>query len=101
MMNRSAYTEIWFINNFMLSPARDGSVTVFVCINMQEKGALEFKVSKVGVCLRETHSLLTLNYPFGASFLEVYEYADSGQTEWLRLQCNLVTAGISETVTKL
>ena len=33
-MNRSAYTEIWFINNFMLSPARDGSVTVFV-LNMQ------------------------------------------------------------------
>ena len=28
MMNRAAYTEIWFINNFMLSPARDGSVTV-------------------------------------------------------------------------
>ena len=49
------------------------------CINMQEKGALEFKVSKVGVYLRETHSLLTLNYPFGASLLEVYEYANSGQ----------------------
>ena len=28
-MNRAAYTEIWFINNFMLSPARDGSVTAF------------------------------------------------------------------------
>ena len=29
VMNRVAYTEIWFINNFMLSPARDGSVTAF------------------------------------------------------------------------
>ena len=32
MMNRMAYTEIWFINNFMLSPARDGSVTVFAVL---------------------------------------------------------------------
>ena len=35
MMNRAAYTEIWFINNFMLSPARDGSVTVFCCHILQ------------------------------------------------------------------
>ena len=68
---------------------------------MLEEGKLEFLVRKVGVSLRENHSFLTGNSPFATSYLEVYEYAKWGRAEWLRLQCNHITAGNSVTATKL